>query len=147
LIKTVSDSLENELGDKVEANSKLFMTITNLNDPYLNADGDSDLKKRSGRSKYQKDDGLGLMLLGLMGDQILNQHYARNQSRNLAQVRGNGSRYSKEDQAQNTCIFSTNCLETMLSLKKKYTQLYSVSISGYPYCRGQSYYAVSIYTC
>ncbi|MDX5321647.1 MAG: methylmalonyl-CoA mutase family protein, partial [Bacteroidota bacterium] len=66
------------------------------------------------RPKYQGDlpegnDGLGLMLLGVTGDQVLPAEvYAKIKTETLAAVRGTvQADILKEDQAQNTCIFST----------------------------------------
>ncbi|MCC6756913.1 MAG: methylmalonyl-CoA mutase family protein, partial [Arenimonas sp.] len=55
------------------------------------------------------NDGLGLALLGLTGDQLLDaETYARIRTETLASVRGTvQADILKEDQAQNTCIFST----------------------------------------
>src|SRR5690606_36954189 len=55
------------------------------------------------------NDGLGLMLLGVTGDQVLEREtYEKIKTRTLTQVRGTvQADILKEDQAQNTCIFST----------------------------------------
>src|SRR5690606_14484311 len=55
------------------------------------------------------NDGLGLMLLGVSGDQVLPaETYARIKADTLTKVRGTvQADILKEDQAQNTCIFST----------------------------------------
>ena len=54
-------------------------------------------------------DGLGLMLLGVTGDQVLPKDtYQDIKAKTIAQVRGTvQADILKEDQAQNTCIFST----------------------------------------
>src|SRR5690606_11525047 len=66
------------------------------------------------RPRYQGDlpeghDGLGLMLLGVSGDEVLpRETYERIRADTLAAVRGTvQADILKEDQAQNTCIFST----------------------------------------
>ena len=53
--------------------------------------------------------GLGLMLLGLTGDQVLEPEvYNKLKAKALASVRGTvQADILKEDQAQNTCIYST----------------------------------------
>ena len=53
--------------------------------------------------------GLGLRLLGLSGDEVLPKDvYEKIKAKALAQVRGTvQADILKEDQAQNTCIFST----------------------------------------
>jgi methylmalonyl-CoA mutase len=83
--------------------------------------------------------GLGLQLLGLSGDEILPaDEYAQCKARALQQVRGTvQADILKEDQAQNTCIFSTEfALKLMGDVQEYFTQqqvrnFYSVSISGY----------------
>src|SRR5215813_5707233 len=55
------------------------------------------------------NDGLGLMLLGVTGYMVLPADvYARIKAETISQVRGTvQADILKEDQAQNTCIFST----------------------------------------
>src|SRR5690606_12574807 len=62
-----------------------------------------------GDSIPEGNDGLGLMLLGVSGDQVLPKEVYENiQNETLSKVRGTvQSDIFKEDQAQNTCIFST----------------------------------------
>jgi methylmalonyl-CoA mutase len=83
--------------------------------------------------------GLGLQLLGLSGDEVLQpEEYAECKARALQQVRGTvQADILKEDQAQNTCIFSTEfALKLMGDVQEYFTKqqvrnFYSVSISGY----------------
>jgi methylmalonyl-CoA mutase len=85
------------------------------------------------------NDGLGLMLLGMTGDQVLPKDvYASIKKTTLNQVRGTvQADILKEDQAQNTCIFSTEfALRLMGDVQEYFIQneirnFYSVSISGY----------------
>ncbi|MCA9970241.1 MAG: hypothetical protein KC425_08500, partial [Anaerolineales bacterium] len=85
------------------------------------------------------NDGLGLLLLGLTGDQVLPADvYARLKARALATVRGTvQADILKEDQAQNTCIFSTEFALRLMGDIQQYfidhdvRNFYSVSISGY----------------
>ncbi|SHK46029.1 methylmalonyl-CoA mutase family protein [Hymenobacter psychrotolerans] len=85
------------------------------------------------------NDGLGLMLLGVTGDQVLPADvYATIKARTLSQVRGTvQADILKEDQAQNTCIFSTEFALRLMGdvqeyfIKEKVRNFYSVSISGY----------------
>ncbi|HXG28673.1 MAG TPA: methylmalonyl-CoA mutase family protein, partial [Nevskiales bacterium] len=85
------------------------------------------------------NDGLGLMLLGITGDQVLPREvYERIKAETLAAVRGTvQADILKEDQAQNTCIFSTEfALKLMGDMQSYFTanrvrNFYSVSISGY----------------
>ncbi|MEO0527203.1 MAG: methylmalonyl-CoA mutase family protein, partial [Bacteroidota bacterium] len=102
------------------------------------------LYKNKPRPKYQGElpqgnDGLGLMLLGVTGDQILPPKvYQEIKASTLNQVRGTvQADILKEDQAQNTCIFSTEfALRLMGDVQEYFIQneirnFYSVSISGY----------------
>lgn len=96
------------------------------------------------RPKYQGDlpegnDGLGLMLLGVTGDQVLPGNvYEEIKKQTIAQVRGTvQADILKEDQAQNTCIFSTEFALRLMGDVQEYfidnnvRNFYSVSISGY----------------
>jgi isobutyryl-CoA mutase len=83
--------------------------------------------------------GLGLMLLGVSGDDVLPKEvYEKIKSDTLKQVRGTvQADILKEDQAQNTCIFSTEFSLRMMGDVQQYfinegiRNFYSVSISGY----------------
>jgi len=83
--------------------------------------------------------GLGLMLLGCTGDEILDaKTYARLKIEALTSVRGTvQADILKEDQAQNTCIFSTEFALRLMGdvqqyfIDQKVVNFYSVSISGY----------------
>jgi len=85
------------------------------------------------------NDGLGLMLLGVTGDQVLPKDiYDKIKAETLSQVRGTvQADILKEDQAQNTCIFSTEFALRMMGDVQQYfidqsiRNFYSVSISGY----------------
>jgi isobutyryl-CoA mutase len=101
-------------------------------------------EKGTERPKYQGDlpagnNGLGLMLLGVTGDQVLPlEVYNDIKVKTLSQVRGTvQADILKEDQAQNTCIFSTEFALRLMGDVQEYfiTQnvrnFYSVSISGY----------------
>jgi methylmalonyl-CoA mutase len=84
-------------------------------------------------------DGLGLLLLGASGDEVLPADvYARLREDTVQQVRGTvQADILKEDQAQNTCIFSIEFALRMQGdmqvwfTKNKVRNFYSVSISGY----------------
>jgi len=84
-------------------------------------------------------DGLGLMLLGLSGHQVLSADtYAAIRKATLSAVRGTvQADILKEDQAQNTCIFSTEFALRMMGdiqawfIEHEVRNFYSVSISGY----------------
>jgi methylmalonyl-CoA mutase len=101
-------------------------------------------KKGTARPKYQGElptgnDGLGLMLLGVTGDQVLPKDvYETIKTETIAAVRGTvQADILKEDQAQNTCIFSTEFALRLMGdmqdyfIQKNIRNFYSVSISGY----------------
>lgn len=101
-------------------------------------------KKGTQRPTYQGElppgnDGLGLMLLGVTGDQVLPlEVYSQIKTDTLKQVRGTvQADILKEDQAQNTCIFSTEFALRLMGDVQQYfidkgvRNFYSVSISGY----------------
>jgi isobutyryl-CoA mutase len=85
------------------------------------------------------NDGLGLGLLGVTGDQVIDiENYDRIKAATLSAVRGTvQADILKEDQAQNTCIFSTEFALRMMGdiqqyfVDHKVRNFYSVSISGY----------------
>lgn len=85
------------------------------------------------------NNGLGLLLLGLTGDQVLPADiYQKIKSEAISTVRGTvQADILKEDQAQNTCIFSTEFALRMMGdiqqyfITNKVRNFYSVSISGY----------------
>jgi methylmalonyl-CoA mutase len=96
------------------------------------------------RPHYQGDlpdgnDGLGLMLLGITGDQVLPADvYEKIKRETICTVRGTvQADILKEDQAQNTCIFSTDFSLKLMGdvqeyfIKNYVRNFYSVSISGY----------------
>ncbi len=84
-------------------------------------------------------DGSGLMLLGISGEDVLDAEvYEKIKIETLAAVRGTiQADILKEDQAQNTCIFSTEFALSMQGDMQQYfidndiRNFYSVSISGY----------------
>ena len=101
-------------------------------------------EKEVERPHYQGDlpegnNGLGLMLLGVTGDQVLPlEVYNEIKAKTLSQVRGTvQADILKEDQAQNTCIFSTEFALRLMGdvqeyfIAKNVRNFYSVSISGY----------------
>ena len=96
------------------------------------------------RPKYngelpEGNDGLGLMLLGVTGDQVLpSDIYETIKADALSKVRGTvQADILKEDQAQNTCVFSTEFSLRLMGdvqqyfIDQKVRNFYSVSISGY----------------
>jgi methylmalonyl-CoA mutase len=96
------------------------------------------------RPRYNGDlpagnDGLGLLLLGITGDDVLEPEvYNKIKAETLSVVRGTvQADILKEDQAQNTCIFSTEFALRLMGdvqeyfIEKNVRNFYSVSISGY----------------
>jgi len=96
------------------------------------------------RPKYNgelppSNNGLGLKLLGLTGDEVIPaEAYAEIKAKTIATVRGTvQADILKEDQAQNTCIFSTEFALRLMGdvqeyfITEKVRNFYSVSISGY----------------
>jgi methylmalonyl-CoA mutase len=85
------------------------------------------------------NDGLGLMLLGITGDQVLPAEvYGQIKAETISKVRGTiQADILKEDQAQNTCIFSTDFALKLMGDVQEYfirnhvRNFYSVSVSGY----------------
>ncbi|TGJ99639.1 methylmalonyl-CoA mutase [Leptospira semungkisensis] len=121
---------------------------------YLHAEGKAEEAKKKIKEIYAQkgapvpiykgsipdgNDGLGLLLLGVTGDQILPKDtYEKIKLETLTAVRGTvQADILKEDQAQNTCIFSTEfALKLMGDIQEyfiwnKVRNFYSVSISGY----------------
>jgi len=96
------------------------------------------------RPQYQGElpegnNGLGLFLLGVTGDLVLPADvYQEIKTYTLSAVRGTvQADILKEDQAQNTCIFSTEFALRLMGdvqeyfIEKNVRNFYSVSISGY----------------
>ncbi|ALM07655.1 methylmalonyl-CoA mutase [Sediminicola sp. YIK13] len=118
---------ENGLEKEVEAKIKAFYEDKGFERPKYNGE----LPKGN--------DGLGLMLLGVTGDQVLPKEvYASIKKATMNQVRGTvQADILKEDQAQNTCIFSTEFALRLMGDVQEYfieneiRNFYSVSISGY----------------
>jgi isobutyryl-CoA mutase len=96
-------------------------------------------RPRYNASIPEGNDGLGLMLLGVTGDQVLPQEiYEKIKADTISKVRGTvQADILKEDQAQNTCIFSTEFSLRLMGdvqqyfIQNKVRNFYSVSISGY----------------
>ena len=85
------------------------------------------------------NDGMGLGLLGVTGDELVEREvYEKIRAETMPIVRGTvQADIFKEDQAQNTCIFSTEFALRMMGdvqqcfINRKVRNFYSVSISGY----------------
>ncbi|ASZ10679.1 methylmalonyl-CoA mutase family protein [Chitinophaga pendula] len=119
---------------------------------YIAGNGLTDQIKRTIREKFKDhplptyngglphgNNGLGLQLLGISGDQVLESEvYEKIKAYALSTVRGTvQADILKEDQAQNTCIFSTEFALKLMGdvqqyfIERKVRNFYSVSISGY----------------
>ncbi len=121
---------------------------------YIRAEGLTETVERKIEAIYRKkgvprpryagelppgNDGLGLMLLGISGDEVLPPEvYERIKADTLSKVRGTvQADILKEDQAQNTCIFSIEFSLRLMGDVQQYfidhnvKNFYSVSISGY----------------
>jgi methylmalonyl-CoA mutase len=119
--------IENGLTEEVEAKIVSIYKAQNIERPSYNG------------ALPEGNNGLGLMLLGVTGDQVLpGDVYANIRAKAISSVRGTvQADILKEDQAQNTCIFSTEFALRMMGDIQKYfidekvRNFYSVSISGY----------------
>jgi len=119
----VENGLEEEINVKIDS----IYQAKNLERPSYNG------------ALPEGNNGLGLMLLGVTGDQVLPAEvYAKIKAKAISSVRGTvQADILKEDQAQNTCIFSTEFALRMMGDIQKYfidekvRNFYSVSISGY----------------
>ncbi|MBI9069028.1 MAG: methylmalonyl-CoA mutase family protein [Salinivirgaceae bacterium] len=121
---------------------------------YLKANGLLDKAKKLIAEKFAKDkltpptynsllpennNQLGLALLGVSGDQLLPKEiYNEIKTKTISLVRGTvQADILKEDQAQNTCIYSIDFSLKLMGdvqeyfIKNKVRNFYSVSISGY----------------
>lgn len=133
---------ENGLEHLVEARLKELYDAKGVGRPqYICADGKAynPFHPEKGSTLPEGNNGLGLLLLGVTGDQILDAEvYATIKAQTLSQVRGTvQADILKEDQAQNTCIFSTEFALRLMGdvqeyfIHKNVRNFYSVSISGY----------------
>lgn len=128
----------------IDQNCEKYIIENNLQDEIEEKINEIYKQKGTIRPKYQGDlpagnNGLGLMLLGVTGDQVLPlEVYNDIKVKTLSQVRGTvQADILKEDQAQNTCIFSTEFALRLMGdvqeyfIKQNVRNFYSVSISGY----------------
>ncbi len=132
--------LQNNLKEQVNGIIESKYDINEL-PKYIGVDGKPvlALKGEMQGSLPAGNDGLGLRLLGLSGSDVLpDEVYEKIKAEALSQVRGTvQADILKEDQAQNTCIFSTEfALKLMGDVQEYFIQhkvrnFYSVSISGY----------------
>lgn len=128
---------ENDLEEEVNAEIDAIYQQKNSERPKYNSFSRSEGAQEEGLP--EGNDGLGLMLLGVTGDMVLPiEVYKEIKERTIAQVRGTvQADILKEDQAQNTCIFSTEFALRLMGDVQEYfiengvRNFYSVSISGY----------------
>jgi methylmalonyl-CoA mutase len=131
---------ENGLVDEVNAKIDAIYKEKGMPRPYYSAHvGIGKAAEGQNGQLPEGNDGLGLMLLGVTGDQVLPAEvYNSIKERTLKAVRGTvQADILKEDQAQNTCIFSTEFSLRVMGDVQQYfidngvRNFYSVSISGY----------------
>lgn len=126
-INQVETEVKAEFENKVEAKLKEKYDDKGLKRPVYNG------------NLPESNSGLGLKLLGLTGDEIVDaETYQKIKAETIATVRGTvQADILKEDQAQNTCIFSTEFALRLMGdvqeyfIQNKVRNFYSVSISGY----------------
>jgi isobutyryl-CoA mutase len=130
-IDQVCEKYISENGLWNEVNEKLLKKFGNSKTPRYHDNESAGLP--------QTHNGLGLKLLGISGEDVLSPAvYKTLKAEALSQVRGTvQADILKEDQAQNTCIFSTEFALKLMGDVQEYFQqhgvrnFYSVSISGY----------------
>ncbi len=128
----------------IDQNCEKYIAENNLQEEVEQKIASLFKKKKEARPSYfgklpEGNNGLGLMLLGVTGDQVLPKNvYHDIKQQTLNQVRGTvQADILKEDQAQNTCIFSTEFALRLMGDVQEYfiehqvRNFYSVSISGY----------------
>ncbi|QLE00396.1 methylmalonyl-CoA mutase family protein [Galbibacter sp. BG1] len=128
---------ENALEEEVNAKIDAIYQQKNSECPKYNSFSRSEGAQEEGLP--EGNDGLGLMLLGVTGDMVLPKEvYEKIKEKTITQVRGTvQADILKEDQAQNTCIFSTEFALRLMGDVQEYfiengvRNFYSVSISGY----------------
>lgn len=124
----VANGLQTEISKKID---EIYSRLGLSRPVYSDSDGSNELP--------EGNSGLGLMLLGVTGDQVLPADiYNECRRKALSSVRGTvQADILKEDQAQNTCIFSTEFALRMMGdvqeyfIEERVRNFYSVSISGY----------------
>lgn len=132
----IANNLKTEVNKIIEAKYKAGELPT-----YIGTDGKPVVPRQGDLQGAlpQGNDGLGLRLLGLSGADVLPKEvYEKIKAEALSQVRGTvQADILKEDQAQNTCIFSTEFALKLMGdvqeyfIENKVRNFYSVSISGY----------------
>ncbi|MCF6350920.1 MAG: methylmalonyl-CoA mutase family protein [Flavobacteriaceae bacterium] len=135
----IINKLEKETEDKINA---IYKKKGVEKPKYIGKNGEAFLPFKNTKNKQilpKGNNGLGLLLLGVTGDEILpSKVYKKIKYETIAKVRGTvQADILKEDQAQNTCIFSTEFALRLMGDVQEYfiengiRNFYSVSISGY----------------
>ncbi len=132
----IEQGLANEVNKKIEAKYSLDELPK-----YIGTDGKLIVPQKGNLTGGlpEGNNGLGLRLLGLSGKDVLPEDvYEKIRAHAMATVRGTvQADILKEDQAQNTCIFSTEFALKLMGdvqqyfIEHKIQNFYSVSISGY----------------
>ncbi|MEO6844585.1 MAG: methylmalonyl-CoA mutase family protein, partial [Ginsengibacter sp.] len=132
--------IEHDLQKNVNAIIENKYKVENL-PKYISVNGEPVLPEKGGMTRHlpEGNTGLGLRLLGLSGEDVLDKNiYEELKIKALTSVRGTvQADILKEDQAQNTCIFSTEFALKLMGdvqeyfIEHKVRNFYSVSISGY----------------
>ncbi|MEP7256608.1 MAG: methylmalonyl-CoA mutase family protein [Ferruginibacter sp.] len=132
--------LENDLKEEVNKKIEALYKVGSL-PKYVGIDGKEIVPAKGNLQGAlpEGNDGLGLRLLGLSGQDVLPKEvYEEIKAKALSTVRGTvQADILKEDQAQNTCIFSTEFALKLMGDVQEYfinnrvQNFYSVSISGY----------------
>ncbi len=123
----------------IEVNGQWSMVNEKINEKYKLISQPVYLNTSYPESLPEGNKGLGLKLLGLSGNEVLpDEVYSKIKTEALSAARGTvQADILKEDQAQNTCIFSTEFALKLMGdvqeyfIRNKIRNFYSVSISGY----------------
>ncbi|HEY5465323.1 MAG TPA: methylmalonyl-CoA mutase family protein [Hanamia sp.] len=132
--------VENDLRESVNEIIESKYDVKNL-PKYIGVNGEPVFPEKGEMKGHlpKGNNGLGLRLLGLSGEDVLDKNiYEEIKAKTLSSVRGTvQADILKEDQAQNTCIFSTEFALKLMGdvqeyfIENKVRNFYSVSISGY----------------
>jgi methylmalonyl-CoA mutase len=132
--------IDHDLRESVNATIESKFDIEKL-PKYIGVNGEPVFPEKGKMTGHlpKGNDGLGLRLLGLSGEDVLPKNvYEEIKEKALSTVRGTvQADILKEDQAQNTCIFSTEFALKLMGdvqeyfIENKVRNFYSVSISGY----------------
>jgi methylmalonyl-CoA mutase len=123
----------------IEANGQWNMANAKISEKFKQSPKPAYYNPSAPERLPEGNNGLGLAILGMSGEEVLPADvYAKIKAEALAQVRGTvQADILKEDQAQNTCIFSTEFALKLMGdvqeyfIQQKVRNFYSVSISGY----------------